>query len=175
MTGFLLDTNIISELRKPRPNDAVVAFISAQSEDNLFLSEVTFAEIRFGIEQLEGAEKRAEIAAWVDHTLRPLFAGRTLALSEDVVLRWRLMIEGGRRRGHTFGQLDLFIAALAADNGLIVVSRDRTHFVAAGVPVLDPFSQEFTSRHGALHSIEGLSATDLITALAAHDGKAAKQ
>ncbi len=140
MTGYLLDTNVVSELRRAKPNPNVVAFIAAQPEDNLFLSEVTFAEIRFGIEQLADPERRAVITAWLNTTLRPLFARRTLAVTEDVILRWRLMVEAGRRRGHTFGQPDLFIAATAAEAGLTVVTRDTTHFDAAGVPVFDPWT-----------------------------------
>jgi predicted nucleic acid-binding protein len=140
LTGYLLDTNVVSELRRAKPNPNVVAFIAAQPEDNLFLSEVTFAEIRFGIEQLADPERRAVITAWLNTTLRPLFARRTLAVTEDVILRWRLMVEAGRRRGHTFGQPDLFIAATAAEAGLTVVTRDTTHFDAAGVPVFDPWT-----------------------------------
>jgi hypothetical protein len=140
LRGYLLDTNVVSELRKPRPDPRVVAFVAAQPEDCLFICDVTFAEIRFGIEQLADAERRAVLLAWLDNVLRPLFAGRTLAVTEDVILRWRLMVEAGRRRGHVFGQPDLFIAAIAADAGLTVVTRDTTHFEAAGVAVYDPWS-----------------------------------
>jgi predicted nucleic acid-binding protein len=157
LTGFLLDTNVISELRKPRPNPAVVAFAEGQAEDDLFISEVTFGEIRFGIEQLDDPERRATIAAWLDHSLRPLFDGRTLRVSEDVILRWRLMVEAGRRRGHTFGQPDLFIAATAAENDLIVVTRDTVHFVAAGVPVLNPWKPEFIASDGTVHGVDRLA------------------
>ncbi len=100
------------------------------------MSAVTFAEIRFGIEQAPDIERRAAVTDWLGHTLRPLFAGRTLPLSEDVILRWGMLVEVGRRRGHNFGQLDLFIGATAVVANLIVVSRDETHFVAAGVPLL---------------------------------------
>lgn len=165
MTGFLLDTNVISELRKPRPNVAMLAFVAAQSEEDLFISEVTFAEIRFGIEQLGDPERRASITAWLDHTLRPLFDGRTLPISEDVVVRWRLQLESGRRRGHTFGQLDLFIAATSAENGLIVVSRDTSHFIAAGVPVLDPWEAIFIASDGVTHPIEALDDPSLLETL----------
>lgn len=165
MTGFLLDTNVISELGKPRPNAAVLAFVAAQSEEDLFISEVTFAEIRFGIEQLEDPERRASITAWLDHTLRPLFIGRTLPISEDIVLRWRLQLESGRRRGHTFGQLDLFIAATSAESDLIVVSRDTSHFIAAGVAVLDPWEATFTASDGAARSIETLEDPALLESL----------
>jgi hypothetical protein len=141
LTGWLLDTNVISELRRPRPNPHVVAFVAAQPEDQLFLSEVTLAEIRFGIEQLSDPERRAALSAWLNTTLRPLFVRRILPLTEDVILRWRLMVEAGRRRGHTFGQPDLFIAATAAEAGLTVVTRDTIDFEAAGVPVFNPWTR----------------------------------
>ena len=72
--------------------------------------------------------------------MRPLFEGRVLAITEDALLRWRLMLEAGPQRGHTFSEPDLLIAALAALADLIVVSRDTSEFVAAGVPVFDPWS-----------------------------------
>jgi predicted nucleic acid-binding protein len=144
LRGFLLDTNVLSELRRPRPHPGVVDFVSARAEDELFVSEVTFAEIRYGIEQAADAERRANLTAWLANTLRPLFDGRTLRLTETILLRWRLLIEAGRRRGHTFSQFDLFIAATAAEEGLVVVTRDETHFVAAGAAVLDPWSGSYT-------------------------------
>ena len=166
MTGFLLDTNVLSELRRPRPSPAVTAFLESQREEDLFLSEVTFAEIRYGIEQLDDPERRASIGAWLDHTLRPLFEGRTLPVSEDVLLRWRLQIEAGRRRGHTFGQPDLLIAACAAESGLIVVTRDTTHFVAARVAVLDPWNASFTGPDGRQVEVEDMTRPDLLGSLA---------
>jgi toxin FitB len=69
-----------------------------------------------------------------------LFSGRVLAITEDVVVRWKTMIVDGRKRGHTFGQPDLFIAAIAALEDLVVVIRDTAEFVAAGVPAFDPWS-----------------------------------
>jgi predicted nucleic acid-binding protein len=118
----------------------VTGFIAAQSGESLFTTEITFAENRFGIEQLPEAGRRADIHLWLDRTLRPLFAGRVLAITEDVILRWKAMVVDGQRRGHTFGQPDLFIAAIAALDDLIVVTRDTGEFIEAGVPVLDPWS-----------------------------------
>jgi predicted nucleic acid-binding protein len=138
--GWLLDTNVVSELRKPKPVPAVAAFVAAQPGELLFTSEITFGEIRFGIEQLEDPSRRADIRLWLDRTLRPLFAGRVLAISEDVIVRWKTMVVEGQRRGHTFGQPDLFIAAIAALEDLVVVTRDTGEFVAAGVPAFDPWS-----------------------------------
>lgn len=174
MSGFLLDTNVISELRKPQPDPAVTRLISALAEGDLFISEVTFAEIRFGIEQLDDPEKRAAIATWLDRTLRPLFEGRTLAINEDIILRWRLMLEAGRRRGHNFGQLDLFIAAIAAHNDLIVITRDVAHFVAASVRVLNPWKAEFVDRAGHTHAIDRLDEPTLLGRLLGFERTAAK-
>ena len=105
-----------------------------------FHYEVTFGEIRFGIEQLEDAGRRADIHLWLDRTLRPLFANRVLAITEHVIVRWKTMVVEGQRRGHTFGQPDLFIAAIAALEDLVVVTRDTGEFVAAGVPAFDPWA-----------------------------------
>jgi toxin FitB len=138
--GWLLDTNVVSELRKPRPASGVAQFVDAQPGDILFTTEVTFGEIRFGIEQLEDMSRRTDIHLWLDRTLRPLFAGRVLAITENVIVRWKTMIVEGQKRGHTCGQPDLFIAAIAALEDLVLVTRDTGEFVAAGVPAFDPWS-----------------------------------
>jgi toxin FitB len=137
--SFLLDTNVVSELRKPRPEPRVLAFIAATQLDDLFISEVTLAEIRFGIERVADPLKRAEISSWLDHALRPMFGKRVLPITEDVLLRWRLMVEDGRQRGHTYSQPDLFIAATASVNGLTVVTRDAGDFSGAGVAFINPW------------------------------------
>lgn len=140
MRGWLIDTSVVSELRRTRPNQKVRAFVAGQIGDVLFASDVTFAEVRFGIEQMGDPARRSDLVHWLDRTLRPLFAGRVLPVSEDALLRWRLMLEAGRTKGHTFFEPDLLIAALAAQADLIVVSRDTSEFVAAGVPVFDPWN-----------------------------------
>ena len=80
-------------------------------------------EIRYGIEQIEEPSRRADIQFWLDHTIRPLFAGNVTPVNEDVIVRWKMMVVHGQKRGHTFGQPDLFIAAIAALEELVVVSR----------------------------------------------------
>ncbi len=139
MTGWLLDTNILSEVRKPRPEPKVLRFIAGRPLDDLFVSVVTFAEIRFGIERAARPAHRAALHDWLTHRLRPMFAGRTLPISEDVMLKWRLLVEEGRRAGHTFPQPDLIIAATALLHGLIVVTRDSGDFTRARVPVFNPW------------------------------------
>jgi predicted nucleic acid-binding protein len=137
--GWLLDTNVLSELRKPNPSVTVAEFVATQPGELLFTTEVTFGEIRYGIEQLEDASRRADMHLWLSRTLRPLFTNRLLSINEDVIVRWKAMVIEGRKRGHTFGQPDLFIAAIAALEDLVVVTRDTGEFVAAGVPAFDPW------------------------------------
>ena len=124
MTGWLLDTNVLSELRRNRPDPNVVAFISARRLELLFISSVTFAEIRFGIERVDDPRRREALSDWLTHRVRPMFEGRTLPVSEDVMFRWRLLVEERREMRHTFSQPDLIIAATALVHGLTLVTRD---------------------------------------------------
>ena len=139
MTRWLLDTNVLSELRRPRPEAKVAAFVAAKSLESLFVSVVAFAEIRFGIERVADAGKRAELQNWLDCALRPMFEQRTLPVSEEVMFRWRLLVEAGRKARHTFSQPDLIIAATALCYGLTVVTRDVREFELARAPVVDPW------------------------------------
>jgi len=139
VTGWLLDTNVLSELRRPRPEPKVLEFIAAQPLESLYISTVTLAEIRFGIELIPDAARRSELTDWLTHKVRPMFEQRVLAISEDVMFKWRLLVEEGRKSGHTFSQPDLIIAATALHHGLTVVSRDTAEFVRAQVVVFNPW------------------------------------
>jgi toxin FitB len=140
MRGFLLDTNIVSELKKPTINSHVKAFIAAQPLNNLFISDITFAELIYGVEQITDPIRRADYHVWIERDLRPLFFDRSLCINEAVIVRWKEMVLAGQKRGHTFGQPDLFIAAIAALADLIVVSRDTSQYIAASIPVFDPWN-----------------------------------
>ena len=144
MSGWLLDTNIISELRRPRPEPAVVGFVAVQPLESLFISTVTLAEIRFGIELVTDASRRAELNDWLALKVRPMFERRVLPISEDVMLKWRLLVEEGRKRGRTFSQPDLIIAATALHYGLTVVTRDTADYAEARVPLLNPWDARKT-------------------------------
>jgi predicted nucleic acid-binding protein len=139
VTGWLLDTNVLSELRRPRPEPRVVAFVAAQSLDSLFVSSVSLAEIRFGIELVDDAIRRAELNDWLANKVRPMFEQRVLPVSEDVMFKWRLLVEQGRKTGHTFSQPDLIIAATGLQHGLTIVTRDTTDYARARVPLLNPW------------------------------------
>lgn len=139
MTGWLLDTNVVSELRRQRPEPRVVDFVGGQRLEELYLSVVTLAELRFGIELQQDAVRRSQLNDWLEHQVRPMFEDRVLPLSEEVMLKWRLLIEDGRKTGHTYSQPDLMIAATALHYGLTVVSRDVSDHERTGVPVLNPW------------------------------------
>jgi predicted nucleic acid-binding protein len=139
VTNWLLDTNVLSELRRNKPDRKVVAFVAAQSIDRLYVSTVTLAEIRFGIELLPDAQLRIQLQDWLIHRVRPMFAERVLPVSEDVIFKWRLLVEEGRKAGHTFSQPDLFIAATALHHGLTLVSRDVGDYARAHVPLFNPW------------------------------------
>jgi predicted nucleic acid-binding protein len=135
LTGWLLDTNVLSELRRPKPEGKVIAFVTAQPLDLLYVSAVTFAEIRFGIELMADAGRRIELNNWLAHKVRPMFEQRVLAITEDIMLKWRVLVEEGRKSGYTFSQPDLIIAATALHHGLTVVSCDVNKYERAHVPV----------------------------------------
>lgn len=140
MTGWLLDTKVLSELRRKTPAPRVIEFVSSKPLHQLYVGTVSFAEIRYGIELLNDPQRRAKLTHWLDHRMRPMFEGRVLPLCENTLLQWRLIIESGRQRGHTFSHPDVPIAASAARHGLTVVTRDLTDFLAAGVAVINPWS-----------------------------------
>ena len=142
MSGWLLDTNVISELRRSRPSARVRSFIASQRLEDLFVSTVTFAEIRFGIEAVGDPIRRSELNDWLLHRVRPMFDQRVLEVSEDVMFKWRILVEEGRKVGHTFSQPDLIIAATALQHGLTVVTRDTGDYKLARVPLLNPWVDE---------------------------------
>ena len=139
MTGWLLDTPIVSEVRRPKPEPKVIAFVRDQPLDLLFVSVVTLAEIRFGIELITEVSKRVQLIDWLTHRVRPMFEQRVLPISEDVMLKWRLLVEDGRKEGHTFSQPDLIIAATALHHGCKIVTRDTSEYLKAGAPVFNPW------------------------------------
>jgi toxin FitB len=139
VTGWLLDTNVLSELRRARPDVKVGRFIASQPLDLLFVSAVTFAEIRFGIERIADPARRVELNEWLSHRLRPMFEARILPVSEDVMFIWRLLVEEGRKVGHTFSQPDLIIAATGRHHGLTIVTRNARDYAQTRVPVFNPW------------------------------------
>lgn len=117
----------------------MLAFVTSQPLDLLYVSIVTLAEICFGIELIPNPARRSELMDWLTHKVRPMFERRALEVTEDIMFKWRLMVEEGRKSGHTFSQPDLIIAATGQHHGLTVVSRDIAEYVKARVPVFNPW------------------------------------
>ena len=139
---WLLDTNILSEIRRLKPEPRVLTFISDRPLEQLYISAVTLAELRFGIELLsEGSSRRDELNDWLTNTIRPMFDQRVLPITEEIIFRWRVLVEEGRKAGHTFSQPDLIIAATALNHGFTMVTRDRSGFERAGVPIVNPWEE----------------------------------
>ena len=137
--SWLLDTNVLSELRKPKPEPRVVLFVSSLPLGQIYISSVTLAEIRFGIERVTDQARHAALSHWLANEIRPMFDQRVLQVTEDILLKWRQLVEEGRKLGHTFSQPDLIIAATAIHYSLTVVSRDRNHYDKAGASVTNPW------------------------------------
>jgi predicted nucleic acid-binding protein len=133
---YLLDTDVLSELRRRRRNRNVVAWIGDVAPADLFLSVVTIGEIELGItgQQVLNPGFAQDLADWLDVTLRA-YGERILPLTVGIARRWgRLAAQLGNK------QLDLAIAATALEHGLIVVTRNVSDFEPTGVPVLNPFN-----------------------------------
>ena len=138
---WLLDTNVLSEIRRLKPEPKVLAFIAIRPLEELYVSAVTLAELRFGIERLDTGGRRDELTHWLTYTIRPMFNQRILPVTEDILFRWRVLMEEGRKVVHTYSQPDLLIAATALHHGFSVVTRDRDDFDKSGVPVIDPWAE----------------------------------
>ena len=131
---FLLDTNVVSELRKRKPHGAVLAWLDAQAPAGLFISAMTFGELQRGVEltREQDAGKAAELETWLEDVLA---SGQVLALDAPVCRAWaRLM----HRRSEALAD-DAFIAASAQVHRLTIASRNVRDFKLLGVTAVNPF------------------------------------
>jgi toxin FitB len=139
MSGFLLDTNCISEPLRTRPDPRVLAWFQTADESRLFLSVLTISEIRRGIALLPQGQRRTRFETWLDVELQPRFAERLLPISHAVADRWGLLDAEMRLKGRIVPAIDGLLAATALHHGLTVVSRNIADFSRASVPVLNPW------------------------------------
>ncbi len=138
MTRYLLDTNIISNVVKPQPSEALLAWMGAQRDEDLFIASLTVAEIRRGIREKQEGKKRDALDAWFSGPEGPqaLFAGRILGFDDKAALIWARLMAEGKAAGHPRSALDMIVAAIAGANGCVVVTDNEKDF--AGLQILNP-------------------------------------
>lgn len=139
MSGYLLDTNVISELIKLRPEAKVVSWIQATSEDLLFLSVLTIGEICKGIDSLPRNNKRALLESWLGNDLVLRFAGRILEVNLDIAERWGLISAQAKIAGTPLAVIDGLMAATAMHHNLTLVTRNTKDVRVAGINTMNPW------------------------------------
>lgn len=139
MSGFLLDTNVIAELVRPKPEPKVAAWIEATNENLLYLSVLTLGEIRKGIISVRNPGRRATLEAWLDGELVLRFANRILAIDQGVADRWGRIAAQLLVEKIPLPVIDGLLAATALHHNLTFVTRNIKDVAATGVPVFNPW------------------------------------
>jgi len=139
MSGFLLDTNCISEAVRPKPEPRVLEWLEAADESLLFLSVLTLGEIRKGLALLPQSKRRTQLETWLEVELRARFSGRILPIDAGVSDRWGLLAAESSRKGRPLATIDALLAATAFHFNLTIVSRNTNDFTHTSVPVLNPW------------------------------------
>lgn len=134
-----MDTNVPSELVRPQPEPKVKAWLTAQDLDALFMSAVSFGELRRGITLRASGKRRTELELWIETDLSMLLSGRILPLTRSIAERWGAL-EGQRQlAGRPLNVPDAQIAATALEHGLTLVTRNVKDFAGLGVDLLNPW------------------------------------
>lgn len=143
---ILLDTNVVSEPMRPRPDPGVLGWLDAQVAETLYLSTVSLAELLLGVESLPAGKRRKALAAALDEQIVALFGGRMAPFDAPAAESYPGVVMRARRRGHLISVADAQIAAIAASRRFSVATRDAAPFQAAGISVIDPWSAGSDSR-----------------------------
>jgi predicted nucleic acid-binding protein len=139
--SFLLDTNVVSEWVKARPDAGVVAWLAEADEDRVFLSVITLAELRYGIERMAAGNRRRRLDAWLRDELPLRFEGRVLPIDRATADAWGRFVARSEKAGRPIGVADAFIAATAEVHGLTLVTRNVADFEPALKVVVNPWTQ----------------------------------
>ena len=138
--SFLLDTNVVSEWTKPRPNPGVVEWLEEVEENEVFLSVVTFAELRHGIERLPAGARRRRLDEWVSRELPLRFEERIVGVDGAIADEWGRIVARREARGRPIQAMDALIAATAQVHGLTLVTRNTADFQMTVKSVLNPWT-----------------------------------
>ena len=140
MSAFLLDTNVISELFKPKPEPKVTTWIDGTDEELLFLSVLTLGEIRKGVVLLPRSARRTSLEAWLSKDLPLRFSDRILKIDEEVAHRWGQISGLASARGVNVPVIDGLLAATAIQHSLTLVTRNTSDVAATGVTLFNPWT-----------------------------------
>jgi toxin FitB len=139
---FLLDTNVLSEWVKPRPNPGVVAWLAEADEDRVFVSVITLAELRFGIDRLAPGRRRTRLDVWLREELTDRFEDRILPVDGPVADACGALLARGEARGRPLATMDAFIAATTAVHRLALVTRNTGDFETLVDTIVNPWTRE---------------------------------
>ena len=139
--SFLLDTNVVSEWVKPRPNAGVVAWLAEADEDRIFVSVITLAELRYGIERLAAGHRRRRLDEWLRDELPLRFEGRVLSIDAAIADAWGKIVARSEAVGRPIGVTDAFIAASAEVHGLTLVTRNASDFEPTLKSIVNPWTE----------------------------------
>ena len=139
---LVLDTNVVSELMRERPNPDVLRWVDNQLTDNLFVTSVTEAEIRTGIAILPEGERQRGLAASAERLFSVLFSERILPFDSDAARVYAMLAADRRVAGRPISQSDCQIAAIARCRGASVATRDVDDFEGSGIEVINPWTDE---------------------------------
>jgi toxin FitB len=138
--SFLLDTNVVSEWVRERPDEGVVGWLGEVDEDRVFLSVVTLAELRHGIARLPGGIRRTRLEGWLATDLPMRFEGRVLEIGNSIALEWGNVVAERAQAGRPIGAMDAFIAATARVHDLEVVTRNARDFEGSVRATVNPWA-----------------------------------
>jgi toxin FitB len=138
--NFLLDTNVVSEWIKPRPDANVVRWLAHADEDRVFLSVASIAEIRRGIELLPAGSRRESLEHWLADDLSQRFEQRIITVTIPVAHAWGTLMARAQQGGFGLGSMDAFIAATALIQNLTLVTRNVRDYARLGIELLNPWT-----------------------------------
>ena len=138
---YLLDTNIISHVLKPRPSAALMAWMAEQTDEDLFIASLTLAEIRRGILEKPAGRRRDQLESWFAGPEGPhvLFAGRVLPFDEKAALLWARLMADSKAKGRPRSALDTIVASVAEANECVVVTDNEKDF--ADIQIVNPLRE----------------------------------
>jgi predicted nucleic acid-binding protein len=138
---YLLDTCVLSETVKKKPNPGVLSWLDAAEETTLYLSVITFGELQKGISKLPDSRRRKSLQTWMDEKLTERFGGRTLDIHRRVASRWGELSGNAERAGRKIPVLDGLLAATALEEGMTVVTENVARFRSTECAVVNPWER----------------------------------